>query len=154
MPYVRAQGVPWISKTVKILRWILVMPAGIGGFYLALIVTMAIQTAADNQCPLDYQVQGEVIYCLWPESVQVGFFAAGGALAAIFVVIFSTLIAPRHKKAVALIAYAGGAAVAATMVVALEETTMHVFVMLGATLTAGLITLICIFWFKSRAIEE
>ena len=94
---------------LRLLRWMLVVPSGILGWYLGMIVAMLIYKANQALCPARYLVSG---VCAAPWSIYVekmAFFIGGGVVGAL-VVLLPALMAPNHRKQVALIAYGLGLA--------------------------------------------
>ena len=83
------------------------MPVAIAGWYVALFGSIMLVTVVDNFCPPDYVVPGGCS-APWRNIVFDGLVMFGAGLSAIFVILSAVLMAPSHRKKVALFAYAAG----------------------------------------------
>lgn len=92
---------------VKALRWLLVIPVAVIGWYIGLIVAILIHMAGEHLCPAEEIVSG---FCTAPWMAYVDDFAQalGSLLCGVLVVLFPTLLAPSHRGTVAAVAYASG----------------------------------------------
>jgi hypothetical protein len=99
------------------LRWLLVIPAAVLGWYAALIAGMLLLAFAESLCPPEDVVSGACM-APWFGTVSAVVFCIGTALAAVLVVLLPTLAAPRARLRVAWVAFALGLAVALAMAIA------------------------------------
>lgn len=99
---------------VRLLRWILLVPLTVAGWYLVLLLGMVLLTLADGFCPPEEMVSG---YCTapWYAYVDAGVFYFCSGLAAILWVLLAALIAPAWRRGVGWVAFAIGALVASAM---------------------------------------
>jgi hypothetical protein len=92
-----------LKKAIPYIRWVLVAPAAISGFFAALIFCLLLRIVLEKLLAVDYSSPD-------PVSPLAQFpFYLGGALAPVLVVAFGTLTAPRHRFIVAWVIYAAGA---------------------------------------------
>ena len=96
------------------IRWILILPAAIAAWYAALFIGVALYQGAESLCPASQIESGHCI-APWFRPVSEGLVAFGAALAAVLVMIVCTLLAPTHRRQVAIATFAVGAAVAIYM---------------------------------------
>jgi hypothetical protein len=92
---------------MKILRWLLVIPVAVIGWYIGLIVAILVHATGEHLCPAEEIVSG---FCTAPWMAYVDDFALalGSILCGILVVLFPALLAPSHRGTVAAVAYASG----------------------------------------------
>lgn len=95
---------------LNFIRWLLVLPAAIGAWCLAMMLGLLAYSALENLCfsELSYN-HGGTSCGPWLEPTVTTF---GASLAALLVVVFTTLIAPSNRRTVAWTAYLSGSAVA------------------------------------------
>jgi hypothetical protein len=96
------------------IRWTLILPAAIAAWYLALFVGIGLYQGAEMLCPASEVVSGHC-FTPWFRAASEGLIAFGAALAAIFVMLACTLLAPTHKRQVAIVTFSVGASVAIYM---------------------------------------
>jgi len=94
-------------NTLSALRFLLIIPAAITGWYLALLLAMTIHELGEITCPAEYIVSG-ACFAPWTSSVQSMAMAAGACVAAMLIVLFAYWLAPLHKRATSLIVLSGG----------------------------------------------
>lgn len=90
---------------IRVMRWILVVPASVSGFVLSVYAGSVVVTMLDYYCH-GYRVP---LPLCPPRQAVVGLLVLFPALAAVLVVWFAYLAAPSHKRTVATVAYLVGA---------------------------------------------
>lgn len=106
----RRKGFDW-------LRWALLLPAALVGWYAALIAGMLLLAFAESLCPPEDVVSGACM-APWFDGVSRGVICLGAALAGALVVLLPTLVAPRARREVAVVAFALGLLAALAMGIA------------------------------------
>ena len=101
---------------VALLRWIAVVPAGVLGWYLALLTGLTLLSGATALCPADRMVSGACVAPLFPY-VETAIIYVSVALAAFLVVELPVLTAPRWRSTVAWVAFVAGLMLATYFVV-------------------------------------
>jgi hypothetical protein len=103
------EGSPSRSKVNAInwLRWLLLVPSAFIGWYVGLIVSLAIYRAHKAICPAHYLVSG-MCHAPWTPLVENSAIITGSFLAGALVVLLPALLAPSHRKRVAWLAYGLG----------------------------------------------
>ena len=96
------------------IRWILILPAAIAAWYVALFIGLGLYKALEAFCPAS-QVESGHCFAPWFRPVSDGLIAFGAALAAVLVMIVCTLLAPTHRRHVAIATFAVGAVIAVFM---------------------------------------
>jgi hypothetical protein len=98
----------------NMLRWILIPPAAVAAWYLAFVIGIALEVGLNALCPADQVVSG---WCIapWYRGASNALLWFGAGLAALLVLFACTLLAPTHKRHVAIVTFVVGAAVAARM---------------------------------------
>lgn len=94
-------------RALSVVRWILVVPAALVGWYAGLIVAMLLYKANEALCPTHYLVSG-MCTSPWSSAMEELAVIVGGAVVGALVVLLPALMAPYHRKRIALIAYALG----------------------------------------------
>jgi hypothetical protein len=123
----------------RVIRWILILPAAVAAWYAALFISIALYRGLDALCPFGQIVSGRCSAPWFLDGSDL-FIALGAALAAVLVMIACTLLAPTHKRHVAIATFAVGT-VAAVM--------MGWNILAAATMTAiiaGAIVLVILLW--------
>ncbi len=92
-------------------RWLLTVPCAITGFYLGLAVWGAIRYLNEHLCPHAYRVSG-MCHAPWSWYVQQSALGLGAFVCGAMVVLMPTLIAPSHRRRVAIVFYLIGLTVA------------------------------------------
>ena len=121
---------------IRLLRWMAVVPAGILGWYLALLVGLALLSGAKRLCPAESMVSGACM-APWFRPVEAAVFALSAALAATLVVLLPVVAAPGRRSAVAWVAFAVGLLVAVYFLV--HTAAWREF---GSAVAAGLLTVV------------
>ena len=114
------------------LRWILILPAAIAAWYAALFIGIALYQGLEALCPPD-QVESGHCFAPWFLPASSALIAFGAALAAAFVMIACTLLAPSHKRQVAIATFVVGTLVAIAMGWNLAVAPMVAAITAGAT---------------------
>jgi hypothetical protein len=91
----------------RAIRWVLILPAAIAAWYAALFITIGLYQGVEAICPLGRIESGR---CLapWFLSASDAFIALGAALAAALIMVACTLLAPTHKRHVAIATFVAG----------------------------------------------
>ncbi len=129
---------------INALRWLCVIPASYLGYYLALVGGIAALVVAEIFCPAE-AVVSEMCTADYMRPVENTLFIVFPGIAAILVVLLPTLMAPAKKVVVASLFFVVGSAAAIYMASALKE-----WVVLGVTLSSGVITLVSIFVYHNN----
>jgi hypothetical protein len=98
----------------RLVRWLLVLPASVAAWYLALVVGIGLHLALDSLCPPEQTVSGLCI-APWHAPASQTLMAFGAGLAALLVMLTCTFLAPTHRRQVAIATFIVGALVASIM---------------------------------------
>jgi len=121
------------------IRWLLILPASVAAWYLALAAGIVLLAALNGLCPPDQLVSGACI-APWHRTASLAMMCFGAGLAATLILIVCTLLAPTHKPQVAVAAYVIGVAVACTMgIAATAYAAMASAIVVGAGILALLL---------------
>jgi hypothetical protein len=96
------------------LRWTLILPAAIAAWYAALFIGIALYQGVETLCAPD-QVESGHCFAPWFLTASNALIVFGAGLAAVFVMLACTLLAPAHKREVAIATFVLGALVAISM---------------------------------------
>lgn len=107
------------SKT-NIMRWVLVIPCAIAGWYAALITGLLLYNLVDSLCPPESLVSG-ICHTAWSSQLKHVIIVFAASLSAILAIVFSVLIAPGRRPRVAQVIYFCGCLVAAYFVYRTSE---------------------------------
>lgn len=99
---------------MRTLRWLLVIPSGVVGFYIAFSAGILIYSATFLRCAHSY-VTPAICHNPLFRFADRATIIIGAAIAAILVVILPTLTAPSHRHIVAPVAFVSGAAAAVSL---------------------------------------
>jgi hypothetical protein len=99
---------------LRIVRWLLILPAAIAAWYLALIIGLVLHSGLDALCPPDQVISG-ICEAPWYVYAEDALIAFGAALAAVLVMVACTLLAPSHRRQTAIAAFVLGAMAAIMM---------------------------------------
>jgi hypothetical protein len=101
-----------MHNKIEILRWFLVIPSAFAGWYAALFISIFLyavaDTVADSLCPPEL-MSSRGCQASWHDPLIDGLVIFGSSLSAVFVVMFSVLVAPKKRILVAKVIYIGGA---------------------------------------------
>jgi hypothetical protein len=120
----------------QLIRWVLILPAAIAAWYLALFIGVALYRGAEALCPASQVVSGQC-FAPWFLYVSEGLIAFGAALAAALIMITCAWLAPTHKRQVSIATFALGAGVAIIM-----GLSAHAYAAIAAAIIAGAIILV------------
>lgn len=98
---------PFNVRAFSVVRWVLVVPSALVGWYAGLIVALLIYKANEALCPARYLVSG-MCTAPWSSVIEELAVIVGGAVVGALVVLLPSLMAPYHRKKIALIAYSLG----------------------------------------------
>lgn len=123
----------------RFLRWILVAPVSLAGYFIALFLGMGVIMSAEALCPAQYLIS-ETCFAPYMQTVEAVSFIFFPALAAALVVFLPSTIAPSYKFQTACVAYVAGAGVAIVMGLSAE-----VYSSLSAALISGALILYVVY---------
>ena len=91
----------------EVFRWIMVIPAAVIGWWLAIIIAIMLISIPDYFCPPELVISG---FCAasWYGPVVSGIMIFGAALSAVLTLVFSVLTAPRKRGLVAKVVFVAG----------------------------------------------
>jgi hypothetical protein len=94
-------------KRTEILRWFMVIPAAIIGWWLAIVTGIVLVSIPDNFCPPEDVMSG---FCTapWYEPVVSGIMIYTASLSAVLALVFSVLTAPGKRDLVATGVFVAG----------------------------------------------
>lgn len=101
---VRRLLTPWI-------RWFVTVPAAVAGWWLVVVVAIALHGFVSSFCASQDMVSGACV-APWFLRFETALLYSSIALSAILVVLIPTVVAPAHRGLVAWVALASGAIVA------------------------------------------
>ncbi|HEY5761904.1 MAG TPA: DUF2784 domain-containing protein [Rhodocyclaceae bacterium] len=101
-------------RTLDWLRWGLLLPAALVGWYAALVAGMLLLALAERLCPAEAMVSGACV-APWFDSVSTAVFCFSTGLAAALIVLLPTLVAPRARPHVAWVVFGLGSVAAVLM---------------------------------------
>ena len=96
---------------MRAVRWLLLLPGVYAAWWAALLIGIAYIGILDWLCPPDLMVSG-LCTTPWYESAFDAGVVAGAGLAARLVMLAAILMAPSHRRYVAVLAFGSGSAVA------------------------------------------
>ncbi len=131
---------------MKVIQWVLVVPAGIAAWFLVLILGFFAAVFIESCCPPEEVVSG---YCTadWYPSAMDLLEQSFAGLSAFAVVLASTLVAPDKHKLVAMGSFVAGAIVVGAM---FESSPHHGFGVYLAAIAGGLIGVLVVLLFIQR----
>jgi hypothetical protein len=98
----------------RMIRWILVLPTALAAWYAALFISIALYRGVEALCPFG-QVESGRCFAPWFLDSSDAFIASGAALAAALIMIACTLLAPTHRRQVAITTFIVGTIAAIMM---------------------------------------
>lgn len=101
---------------MKILRWLLVVPAACLGFFLSVACGLVLVSLAGRFCPPERVISGLCTASWYPFVTDLA-ICVSAALGASVTVALPFLLAPTHRLPVAITAFAGGSFFALWMLV-------------------------------------
>ena len=129
---------------MRIVRWVLMVPAAVVAWFVALFLGVALLGGLTRLCPANQMVSG-MCTAPWYDGASEMAIAFGAAMAAAFSLIACTAIAPTHKRVSAIITFVGGVLVAVAMGLASGE---------YASLVAAVVTGAGVLWLLLRRLGE
>jgi hypothetical protein len=108
-----------IGTDMRIVRWLLVLPFGVAGWYLGMLAGFLIYKTGESTCPTEYIVSGSCT-APWSHAVYLFALAFGAGLAGTAVVILPSFIAPEKRIWVAGVALILGSVAATYMLITTE----------------------------------
>jgi hypothetical protein len=99
---------------MRLIRWILMIPAAVVAWYAALSLGLVILMGVDALCPAEQVISGLCV-APWYEAASGSVICMGAALAAVLIMLACTWLAPSYKPQVAIATFVVGAAVASLM---------------------------------------
>jgi hypothetical protein len=95
-------------------RWLLVLPSAVVAWYVALLLGIGIESFIESLCPQSRIVSGMCVASWFPISIRLA-ICAGSAAAGILIIVFCTLVAPKHRYTVAMVTLGAGSLAAVGM---------------------------------------
>jgi hypothetical protein len=99
---------------LRALRWVLIIPAAIAAWLAAFYIGIGLYEIVESLCPAKYNLYGHCDAPWFPTAAK-ALIAFGAALAAILIMITCTLLAPSHKRQVAIATFCVGTLAAIAM---------------------------------------
>lgn len=96
-----------MHKYKNILRWILVVPSGVFGWYVAFFGSILLVNFTDYFCSPNYLVSGNCV-APWKSQVLEMLIIFGAGLSAVLVILFCVLMAPSHRNSVGKLSFGIG----------------------------------------------
>ena len=92
---------------VEVIRWIMVIPAAVIGWWLAISVGLVLTNIPGYFCPPGLLASG---HCMtpWYGPVMSGIMTLTAALSAVMTLLFAVLVAPRKRDLVAKVIFVAG----------------------------------------------
>jgi hypothetical protein len=115
---------------LRIFRWVLLIPAAVAAWFVALFLGIALLGV------LARQVVSGMCMAPWYDGASAVIVAFGAAMAAVFIMMACTAIAPTHKRVASVVTFACGVLVAAAMGIPSGE-----YAALVAAVVAGAVAL-------------
>ncbi len=119
---------------VRVLRWLLIIPAAFVAWYAAFFTGIALLTGLNRLCPAGRMVSQSCI-APWSGIIFNAAMCFGAGLAALLIMFASALLAPTHKRQVAVVTLLVGSAVAVAMAVSLGDEAYYALI---SAVAAGL----------------
>ena len=96
---------------IEVIRWIMVIPAAIIGWLLAIMVGLLLTNIPGYFCPPELVTSG---FCMatWYGPVMLGIMIFAAALSAVMTLMFAVLVAPRKRDLVAKVVFVVGSSYA------------------------------------------
>jgi hypothetical protein len=99
---------------MRFVRWLLIIPTAVAAWYAALVSGISLHRGVDALCPADQVVSGLCV-APWYEAASATVICMGAGLAAVLILLACTLLAPSHRRRVAIATFIVGAVVAIVM---------------------------------------
>jgi hypothetical protein len=132
----------------RVLRWLLVVPAALAGWWIALLIGMLMLAIGDSQCAAEDRLSNACI-AAWYPPFERAVYVSCAALAAALVVLLPALAAPAHRRRVAWCAFAWGGGTAAWLGISAGA---HLELL--AALASGLATAVLVHRYRIRVIAD
>ncbi len=98
-------------RKVEFIRWVLVAPVAVFGFYLSFVLGIVSYSALNYICPKEQMVSGMCTASWYSPALDVLFILCP-SIGAILVVAFSSYIAPKNKAQTSKFVYVVGSCIA------------------------------------------
>jgi hypothetical protein len=122
---------------IKILRWVMVIPAAVIGWWLAIIIGLSLTHIPEYFCPPEFMVS-DLCMAPWYGPILSGILIFSAALSAFLVLVVAVLVAPSHRALVAK-----GVFVAGSLYATYLAFTISAWAECAGAIICGLVTL---FW--------
>jgi len=99
---------------MRLVRWILIVPAAVVAWYAAFLLGLVILAGIDALCPAKQAVSGLCV-APWYSAASTAVICVGAGLAAVLIMLTCTWLAPSNKQQVAILTFVVGAVVASLM---------------------------------------
>ena len=85
-----------MHNKIETIRWILVIPSAVVGWYIALFIGLILYAAVDLFCLPEHMVSGSC-QAPWHEPVFNGLVVYVSCLSTVFVLVLSVIVAPKKE---------------------------------------------------------
>lgn len=92
---------------IEIIRWIMVVPAAVIGWWLAIIFGLSLTHIPLIFCPPEL-VESELCMASWYGPVMSGLMTFAAGLSAVMTMLFAVLVAPGRRELVAKVVFVAG----------------------------------------------
>jgi hypothetical protein len=103
-----------LGNKMNMVRWLAVIPTAFVAWYAVFLLGMGIILTIGTLCPAEEMVSGSCV-AWWAYYAEHGAFIFCAGLAAFLVVVGTAVVAPTHRKHVAVVSFILGAAIAVYM---------------------------------------
>ena len=99
------------SRLIEVLRWVMLLPTTVFGFYIAFLLGVVTFVVANDLCPSEFLVSGHCVAPHMELTVKISYIVYP-SLAGVLVILFAHSMAPNYKLQSAVLAFILGSAVA------------------------------------------
>jgi hypothetical protein len=92
---------------MAIIRWVLVFPSAVAGWYFALFIGLALYELANYFCPPELMISGSCQASWFDPFIDV-LIVFSSSLSAVFAILFAVIVVPNKRVLVAKFIYFGG----------------------------------------------
>ena len=103
-----------IPELVQLLRWMMILPGALVAWWTAIAVGLLYVALLERLCPPEFMLSGMCTAPWYSTAFEAGVIA-GASLAAVLVMLTVILLAPMHKRVMAISAFSLGSTVAVYM---------------------------------------
>lgn len=121
------------------IRWLLILPVSILGWYLVFIIGMGLLGVIEKLCSEEQMISGRCT-AYWYTNAKDALIILLAGLSAVIVVLVSYFLAPAHRSTTAIVAFLIGAAVATYVVIDTGSWFEYAAAITGGLLTTFLVS--------------